>query len=209
MSQLRVLLGFTNAPDHSLEETTGAILDNLYGNPAYPSPPVTKAATQAALTAFTAAIAAQAQGGTAATAEKNNQRDALVDLLRQLASYVQDTAGNDLAKLLGSGFDAVSTNRAQAELEKPAIRALDNGNSGQLLVRVGPVKNAKCYEVRHAALGAGGAPGPWQSSGLFTTSRSMSLNGLTPGTNYTVQVRAIGGSTGYSDWSDPVSHMSL
>jgi hypothetical protein len=23
------------------------------------------------------------------------------------------------------------------------------------------------------------------------------------------QVRAVGGSTGYSDWSDPVSHMSL
>ena len=52
-------------------------------------------------------------------------------------------------------------------------------------------------------------PGPWQSGGLFTNSRSMPLNGLTPGTNYTVQVRAIGGSTGYSDWSDPVSHMSL
>lgn len=197
MSQLRVLLGFTNAPDHSLEETTEAILDNLYGNAAYPTPPVAEAALRAALAAFTAAIAAQAQGGTAATAEKNNRRDALVDLLRQLASYVQDTAGNDLAKLLGSGFDAVSTNRAQAPLEKPVIRALDNGNSGQLLVCVGPVKNAKCYEVRYAAFGAGGAPGPWQSGGLFTNSRSMSLNGLTPGTNYN------------SDWSDPVSHMSL
>ena len=37
----------------------------------------------------------------------------------------------------------------------------------------------------------------------------MPVNGLTPGTNYTFQVRAIGGSTGYSDWSDPVSHMSM
>ena len=27
--------------------------------------------------------------------------------------------------------------------------------------------------------------------------------------NYTFQVRAIGGSSGYSDWSDPVSHMSM
>jgi len=25
----------------------------------------------------------------------------------------------------------------------------------------------------------------------------------------TVQARAIGGTTGYSDWSDPVSHMVL
>ena len=42
-----------------------------------------------------------------------------------------------------------------------------------------------------------------------TNSRSMPLNGLTPGTQYQVQVRAIGGSTGYSDWSDTVSHMSM
>ena len=209
MSQLRVLLGFTNAPDHSVEETTGSVNDNLYGNPAYPSPPVAQAALQSALGDFDAAIAAQAQGGTAATADKNNKRDALVALLRQLAGYVQENCGNDLAKLLSSGFEAVSTSRAQSPLDPPVIRALDNGNSGQLLVRVGPVQNAKCYEVRYAAPGGGGVPGPWQSGGLFTNSRSMPLNGLTPGTNYTVQVRAVGGSTGYSDWSDPVSHMSL
>jgi len=77
------------------------------------------------------------------------------------------------------------------------------------LVKVKPIANAKCYEVRYAALGAGGAPGPWQSGGLFTNSRSMPLNGLTPGTNYSLDVRAVGGSTGYSDWSDPVSHMSM
>ena len=67
----------------------------------------------------------------------------------------------------------------------------------------------KAYEVRYAALAPGGAPGPWQSGGLFTNSRSMPVNNLTPGTNYSFQVRAIGGSTGYSDWCDAVSHMSL
>jgi chitodextrinase len=61
--------------------------------------------------------------------------------------------------------------------------------------------------VRSAAAGAGNAPGPWQTAGLFTNSRSMSINGLTPGTTYFFQVRAIGGSTDYSDWSNPVSRM--
>ncbi len=37
----------------------------------------------------------------------------------------------------------------------------------------------------------------------------MPVSGLTPGGMYLFQVRAVGGSTGYSDWSDPVSHMSL
>ena len=63
--------------------------------------------------------------------------------------------------------------------------------------------------MRYAALNGLGAPGPWQSGGLFTDSRAMVFNTLTPGTTYNVQVRAIGGSTGYSDWSDPVSHMSM
>ncbi len=136
---------------------------------------------------------------TAATAEKNNRRDALVELLRQLAAYVQEAAGNDLAKLLGSGFEAVSTNRASTPLDASAIRDIVNGNSGQLLTRVSTVKNAKCYEQRHALIDATGTLGPWQSGALFTNSRSMPTNGLTPGGNYLFQVRAIGGSTGYSD----------
>jgi hypothetical protein len=32
---------------------------------------------------------------------------------------------------------------------------------------------------------------------------------LTPGTIYTMQVRAVGGSTGMGDWSDPISHMAI
>jgi hypothetical protein len=32
----RVLLGFSDASDHDLEEVTGAVLNGLYGNPAFP-----------------------------------------------------------------------------------------------------------------------------------------------------------------------------
>jgi hypothetical protein len=128
---------------------------------------------------------------------------------RVFSAYVQQNCGNNLATLLTSGFEAVTTSRAQAELDVPDIVSIDNGDTGQLLVRVKAVANARCYEVQYAARGAGGAPGPWQGGGLFTNSRSMPLNGLTPGTNYSIQVRAVGGATGYSDWSDPVSHMSM
>ena len=207
--QLRVNLGFANAPDHTLEEIAGAVSDNLYGKPAYPTPPVTQAALDAGRTAFIDAIAAQAQGGTAATADKNNKREDLIGLLRQLAGYVQENHGNDLAVLLSSGFEAVSTNRASSPLAKPRIKDILNGMSGQLILRGTPLANCRCFEVRYAAIGAGGAPGPWQSAGLITNSRSMPVNGLTPGTMYVFQIRGIGGSTGYSDWSDAVQHMSM
>ena len=209
MPHLRVLLGFSGAPDHTLEETASAVLQKLYGNALYPSPPVTQAALQAALTAFSAAIAAAAQGGPTQTADKTSKRDLLIGLLRQLAAYVQDKCGNDLGNLLSSGFDAVSTTRTSTQLVAPTITDILNGMTGQLIVRVGTIANAKTYEVRYALIAPGGTPGPWQGGGLFTSSRSMPVGGLTPGGNYSFQVRAIGGSTGYSDWSDPVSHMSL
>ena len=209
IQQLRVLLGFSSASDHQIEEIAGAVIEGMTDNPAFATPPVTMAALLAALTAFTQAIAAAVQGGTAATALKNDKRATVVDLLRQLAGYVQQNCNNDLATLLSSGFEAVSTNRAQQPLEQPVIARLDNANSGQLAAKVKAVRNAKCYEVRYAALNGQGTPGPWQTGGLFTDSRAMVFNTLTPGTTYNVQVRAIGGSDGYSDWSDPVSHMSM
>jgi hypothetical protein len=46
-------------------------------------------------------------------------------------------------------------------------------------------------------------------AGIFTQARKITLPGLTPGQVYSVQSRAIGGSTGYSDWSDPISHMVI
>jgi hypothetical protein len=37
--------------------------------------------------------------------------------------------------------------------------------------------------------------------------KAIVIKDLIPGTTYVFQVRAVGGSTGYSDWSNPVSRM--
>jgi hypothetical protein len=68
------------------------------------------------------------------------------------------------------------------------------------------VANAYCYEVQ-VSIGAGTSA--WQAAGSFTAARKIILTNLTPGTIYNVRARAIGGSTGYSDWSDPQSHMAM
>lgn len=133
----------------------------------------------------------------------------LVGLLRQLAGFVQERHGNDLAKLLASGFEAVSTNHSSSPLAKPNIRDIDHGNTGQAILRIGAIANARNYEVQYALIGVGGTPGPWVGAGLFTNSRAIPVNGLTPGAEYLFHVRAVGGSTGYSDWSDTRSFRSL
>jgi hypothetical protein len=66
------------------------------------------------------------------------------------------------------------------------------------------VRNARAYEVQFKN-GTGG----WQPAGIATQARRIEINDLTPGNTYSVQLRAIGGSTGYSDWSDPVSRMAV
>ena len=212
MALLRVLLNFTHATDHVLEETAGHVLAGLYGGGAatFPKPPVTQAALQAALTGFTSAVAAQKQGGPAATAAKGVAADALISLLRQLALYVQTVVqgiadpGQSMVALLSSGFEAVSNNRSQGPLDTPNINDIENVGTGRLKLDIDPVPNARVYEVQ-SKTGAG----DWASAGLFQNSRGLIVTGLTPGTMYTFQVRAVGGSTGQSDRSNPVGHMSL
>ena len=212
MALLRVSIAFAQAADHVVEETAGHVLAGLYAaaTATFPTPPVTKTALQGALTSFTAAIAARQQGGPAAAAAKQVAEDALIGVLRQDALYVQQVVqgiadpGASMAALLASGFEAVSTNRHQSPLAVPHIKDVQNVGAGRLKLVIGAVPNARVYEAQ-SQTGAG----EWMSAGLYQNSRGIVVTGLTPGTNYTFQVRAVGGSTGQSDWSNPVGHMSL
>lgn len=210
--QLRVLLGFAKASDHNLEERARAVSEHLYIEPAattFADPPVTKVTLDASINDFSAAIAMADAGGELDTAAKYNKRATLITHMRSLANHVQKHHANDLEKLLSSGFEAVSTNRASTPLETPDILDIVHGVSGQLKLRITRIRNAKMYEVRYALLDANGTPGEWQDGGLHSGSRSQEISGLTPGAMYQFQVRAVGGSTGYSDWSNIVSHRSM
>jgi len=184
-----------------------AVITGFTNNPAFPAPTVDLKTLQTAADALKAALAAQAHGGAAATADKNNKQEDLIVLLRKLKHYVEDNCGNDAAVLLTSGFQAAATTRDRAPLANPSILSVDPGNSTELVLKATRIARAKCYEARAAAMGAGNVQGPWQAAGLFTGSRSMTVTGLVPGTTYVFQVRAVGGATGYSGWSNPVSRM--
>lgn len=195
----KVSYAFVQLPDTAIGDYTDTVVNALTGNAGFPNLPVSLATLETQKTDYLTALAATAQGGTVATSEKNDARDVLVLSLRQTAAYVQSIASQDLTLLLSSGFQAVSTNRAQSPLDTPLILNIDNSSSTQFILRVQPVSNARSYEAQ-IKNGAGWLPG-----GIFTQARRMEIDGLTPGTTYTVQVRAIGGSTGSSDWSAPQS----
>jgi hypothetical protein len=201
---LRVSLGFARLPDSEVDNFAQGVIDKMTGNAAYPAPPVTMANLQTARNDYTAKLAVAQSGGLVDTAAKNNSRQSLLGMLRQLASYVQINCNNDMELLLSSGFQAMSTNRASTQLDQPQSLVIKNEISGQLIASVGPVKNTSLYEGRIK-----GPTGDWTTSVFSGDSRHITFDDLTPGATYTVQARALGGLTGQSDWSDPSSHMAM
>lgn len=199
----RVSLGFAELPDALLGDFGSTVATKLANNPSYTTPAVTPQALLNAATGFGEAIVNAAQGGTQLTALKNAARSTLVELLRTEAAYVQSVANNDLAVILSSGFAVNSTDRTRKPLGKPVVTNIDNFATTQLMIKMIPVANARSYEFRTRV-----GSGDWKNAGIYTKARNVLIGDLTPGATYDLQARAVGGSTGYSDWSDPVSHMA-
>jgi hypothetical protein len=176
----------------------------MTGNAAFPTPRVPLADITAAANTLIADVAAARGGGTEATAKKNASFLALDLKLRDQAAYVQSIAGTDLEMLLSSGFEAVSTNRARIVLPQVVFKSVNPIQSGVFKIAVNPVPTAKGYELRYK-----NGTGDYINGGIFTNSREVLLQGLIPGNTYTLQVRAIGGLTNYSDWSAEYTRMAI
>ena len=70
------------------------------------------------------------------------------------------------------------------------------------MVKVTPVKNAKAYDVHSSDNGV-----TW-TFGASAPKSTVTVASLMPGTLYQIRLRAVGGSTGFSNWCDPVTHMA-
>src|SRR5438132_1285301 len=121
------MLGFKSFTDPQLVTTGGGVVKEMKDNPNFPNPPEELKTLESAVEELSAALAAQVQGGTAATAHKNNKRDAVIELLVKLAHYVQDNCGQNPATLLSSGFQLATNNRAKSPVEKAAILSDSGG----------------------------------------------------------------------------------
>lgn len=198
-------MSFAQAADSELVAFAGGVAEGLTNNTGFSTPPVPLTALQTQIGVFNKAYIAASDGGKKLTAIKNQERANLLDLVHKLALYVQGEARYDLALLLSSGFEACNTNRSQSQLDKPAITGIVNETSGQMVLRATPIVNARLYEVQTSTDGSK----TWVDMDNSPGARRIIVSPLTPGTTYTVRLRALGGSTGYSEWSDAVTHMAM
>ena len=200
---MRVSHRYTRLKDTSFNIFGRSVVLAMANNPAFPNPLVPLATLSAFQLDYAQKLAARGTGGTVSTAAKKKARQALTDALRRQGNYVQGAAP-DLESLLSSGYSPASQNSSQTELAAPRILKTLNHGTGQLLLRLTPIANARNYQAQIQV-----GDGDWQEAGICSQARRMVLANLTPGTVYNVRVRALGGSTGYSQWSNVTSARSL
>jgi Fibronectin type III domain len=110
----------------------------------------------------------------------------------------------DLEMLLATGYLPASTNRTSSPLDDTAITGLFNNGTTQVLLRLQSVVNAKAYQVQTSSDGGK----TWVDACVSSQARRIVITGLTAGATYQVRARAIGGSTGASNWTAPGAIMS-
>ena len=111
---------------------------------------------------------------------------------------------------VSSGFVAAlpAIRIAVQPVSVPYIVAVDQGSSGQLVVTIKAVANARSYELRYGLVSAAGAIVNWTTIMVPNAKPATILNNFTPGGTYTFQVRAYG-KLGFSDWSALVERMCI
>jgi hypothetical protein len=200
----RLVTSIGKYADNDVVSLSLDVEDGLLNNPAFLNLPVTLAAVATARLAFVASMTDARKLGTDRTRAKNLAKTALVDLLLKLAFYCQGEAIHDLDALLSSGFEVVSVNRTTGPLDTPAILAIFNNVTYQLTVRGQGVLNGRMYKARTSTDGGK----TWTEWPTFNGARIMVLAPTVPGTLYMVEICALGGSTGQSAWSNPITIMS-
>ena len=182
--------------------------ESMLLNPHFPRPPVSLDDFKAVLDRFSEVMGESVHGDRRMFAEKANLREEIIGMMRQLGHYVEAACENDMATFVASGFEAGPTAHVPpVPLPQPSIQKIEQGLSGQLLVRISSLgRKAKSYNLRYAALDGDGTPRVWTL--ITLTSAKAAVSGLTPGRTYAFQVRAFG-NLGHTDWSDSATRMCI
>jgi hypothetical protein len=196
---------FIRSSDAALVTAINRIIDMMTGNEAFTTPLPTLAAVTTAQNAYAQAVNTLDRGQPAQI-RRNDARAAVVQLVRELALYVQQTSQGNLGVLVSSGFTAQKGRGPRAGvLPAPVNLRLSQGKlSGQLQARCQVVPAARAYQWRYATVAA---PTVWTLSDPTTSSRFL-VEGLTAGTGYLVQARAIG-AQGAGNWSGSATSMPM
>jgi hypothetical protein len=206
--KIKPLEGYGGMSDANVVARGTAAETGLTGNSNFQNQPVDLAALKTDIDSFSALIAEAMDGSKKVIAQKDKQREVVIKKLRILGRYVEENCNGDMAVFTSSGFQPASTTKVRpSPLPLPVIRSVDLGAiSGEIVIQIQAIPRALSYEIRYGAQVNGGLPGSWTSTVVTRVKPPVGIPGLTPGTVYAFEVRALG-KLGYTDWTDSATCM--
>lgn len=145
---------------------------------------------------------------------KLKEHEAVRQLLNQRYNFflgavkLAATVKPDLLEIFGLDIPKSKKSSSISLLTSPLNPRIQHGQeSGQMILKVEPVKYAKCYGISICE-GDPSLEENWRHYGVGVKASKLEVAGLTPGKVYWFRVRAIG-SHGPGPWSKYVSLMSM
>ena len=207
---IKPLEGYTAMTDADLVARAMAVLNGMTGNSNFQNLPVDLATFKTEIESLSTLISEALDGSKKVIAQKNKQREVVIKSLKLLARSVEVHSNGDEAIFKSSGFQpASSTKTPPAPLSLPIIRSVYHGAlTGEIVVLVESIPKAKSYEFRYGAVVNGAQPASWTGKVVTKVRPPVGFQGLTPGTIYAFQVRALN-VVGYTDWTDSATCMCV
>lgn len=191
MALLRITNGFERLSDAKLLERASFIHQQVSTRTSvFPTPSPTMPVLKDACDEFHSSLNAALSGDRVLVAQKNNLRQALVDLLHKLGYYVLFTAGGNRLVALESGFTLAKDPTSQSIIKPTGMRVSYGDQSGELTLSVKRVLYAVAYQHQYTTDPAL-KDESWQSMTPCSATKCK-IPGLTPGTTYYFRVGAIG-----------------
>ena len=205
--RIKVWLNWVRSAPPMLKARADAVFTGLNGNPDFSKPPFPLSDLARESEKLGNCIAAAQDRGRQARAELKSQRALVVNMLRELAHYVDLNCNGDENVLRSSGFEPAPTARVQKPTASERIRSLRAGpTGGQVWVRLVDDPKAGAYKLRWAEALADRQPEIFTEIPVLNTRPATLVKGLKPGVTYLFQVCAARDNA-YTDWSDPVSYL--
>jgi hypothetical protein len=192
MAKVKISFDFSrhNYPDKVLNVKSTTIAENLTDNPVYTTLADKVAILVTKNNLFGGLLAKIENGNKQMTAEKNQARVDLEDILRSIALNVQDISQGDEIKILSSGFDVNRKATPIGVLEQVVnVQVNQSKITGCIEVSWDVLSNAKSYIVRYTKY-----PKTDESTYVTATStkHKLLIENLELGAKFIIQVAGVG-----------------
>ncbi len=213
--QAKLILNFDRLSEADFLTKADTILVALTGNPRFPEPWPAPAPSLSALTAvydsYRTAFHASRTQDVFKVGLRNEGRQTLSVMFRQLAPYLEFVAHGDAPALASTGYDLrrdpVRTSTVEPLLAPEGFKVKHGAHSGSLAVRVKRVAGAGGYEVQ-TTQGDPTQETGWKHVLTALSSTRITLSDLPLMQSLWVRVRGIG-IAGAGLWTEPVNIVVL